>query len=379
MNQGVRGVAPYTPIASCRVSLKKGEEMHRSKSTFATRIAGAGVLSIGITAAPLTPACADSVVPPTPLRPATSQDIVSPDYPTDDFISFSAQNPKGVAKVLITWQTAARQVPCIAINVTKPDGSYANLFTLLTTPAVRTGLPSISATPADSSADRIDFRWVPVQGAYHLTFKAAGMSGDLWFRNNKAGAAMQPVQWDGQEVFWASSIGRADIDGTIQFPTDVQPTSVSGWQGEQERMGEPFSPAGHKGYEYAQTSNPDGSADQLFLFPQLIDGSWRGLYAHLDRSGKLTYCEPDIVQLGNYQKTAKGYAYPGAIYAKCSAQYLDITYTVTTPEDFPVVPAGITMPVDRYLAYTTISAGSSNTPGSVGTVQHLRDLGFYGS
>jgi hypothetical protein len=204
------------------------------------------------------------------------------------------------------------------------------------------------------------------------------MSGDLWFRNDKVGAAMQPVQWDGQQVFWSSSIGRTDIDGTIQFAGDTEPTTVSGWQGEEERMAGSFSlDPGHKGYEYAQTSNPDGSADQLFVFPQLVDGSWRGLYAHVEKSGKLTYCEPDIVQLATYEETAKGYAYPGTVYAQCTAEKLNITYTVSTPEDFPLGPSGL--PTNLYPAYTTMSAGSSNVSGSVGTIQHLRNFGFYGT
>jgi hypothetical protein len=351
--------------------------MHRSMVIFTRRFAGAALLSIGIAVAPAM-AHEDGITPPTPLRPATAQDIVTPLYPLCDFLWFSAQDPQGLAKVLITWQTAASQVQSIAINVTKPDGSYANLSTVLTAGAVRTSLPSISATPVESTADRIDFRWAPSESAYHLTFKAAGMSGDLWFRNDKAGAAMQPVQWDGQQVFWSSSIGRTDIDGTIEFVGDTEPTTVSGWQGEEERMAGSFSlDPGHKGYEYAQTSNPDGSADQLFVFPQLLDGSWRGLYAHLEKSGKLTYCEPDIVQLATYEKTAKGYVYPGTVYAQCTAEKLAITYTVLTPEDFPLGLPGL--PTDLNPAYTTMSGGSSSVSGSVGTIQHLRDLGFYGT
>ncbi|MDP9123443.1 MAG: hypothetical protein M3N82_02410 [Pseudomonadota bacterium] len=314
----------------------------------------------------------------TPLRAANAQDVVSPLYPSCDFVWFSAQDPNGAAKLLITWQTASSQMPSIAINVTKPNGSYANLSTVVSAPVVRTGLPSISAEPVDSSADRIDFRWVPSESAYHLTFTAAGMSGNLWFRNNQVGAAMQPVQWDQQQVFWSSSIGRTDIDGSIQFVGDAQATTVTGWQGEEERMAGSFSlDPGHVGYEYAQTSNPDGSADQLFVFPQISGGNWRGLLAHVEKSGELTYCEPDVVQLANYQKTAEGYVYPGTVHAKCTARNLDLTYTVSTPQDFPLGPPGLA--TNSYPAYTSMSAGSSNVTGSVGTIQHLRDLGYYGS
>jgi hypothetical protein len=314
----------------------------------------------------------------TPLRAAKAQDVVSPLYPDCDFIWFSAQDPSGAAKVLITWQTASTQMQSVAINVTKPDGSYANLSTVLSVPVVRTSLPSISAEPADSSAERIDFRWIPSESAYHLTFTAAGMSGDLWFRNNQVGAAMQPVQWDQQQVFWSSSIGRTDIDGSIRFVGDAQATTVTGWQGEEERMAGSFSlDPGHKGYEYAQTSNPDGSADQLFVFPQISGGNWRGVLAHVAKSGELTYCEPDVVQLTDYQATSEGYAYPGTVHAKCTARNLGLTYTVSTPQDFPLGPPGLA--TDSYPAYTTMSAGSSDVTGSVGTIQHLRDLGYYGS
>jgi hypothetical protein len=50
---------------------------------------------------------------------------------------------------------------------------------------------------------------------------------------------------------------------------------------------------------------------------------------------------------------------------------------VITPEDFPLGLPG--MPTDLNPAYTTMSAGSSNVSGSVGTIQHLRNFGFYGT
>jgi hypothetical protein len=65
------------------------------------------------------------------------------------------------------------------------------------------------------------------------------------------------------------------------------------------------------------------------------------------------------------------------VYAQCTAEKRDITYTVLTPEDFPIGPSGL--PTGLYPAYTTMSAGSSNVSGSVGTIQHLRNLGFYGT
>lgn len=361
------------------VSNAKENRMHRLIHKLSgSRIAHA-LIAAGLMTAAVSNALADGITPPTPLRQATQQDIVSPLYPTQDFLWWSIQDPNGPAKVLITAETAALNVSEIAINVTKPDGTYANLSSLAN-PFTRTTLPSITTTASVLSPSQLDFRYVPEQNAYHLTFNTSGMSGDLWFTNNQFGAAMQPAIWDSQQVFWTSTIGRTDINGWVQFAGDTQPTTVTEWQGEEERMAGNFVLLpGHKGYEYAQTSNPDGSADQLFVFPQIIDGTWRGLYSHLNANGTMTYCEPDVIQLSNYQTTPKGFAYPSTIYAKCTAANVDITYTVTQAEEFPLPPGSPSVPLNLYPGFTTMSAGHSNVPGSVGTIQHLRNLGFYGT
>jgi hypothetical protein len=312
-----------------------------------------------------------------------------------DFLWWAASDKHGAGKLLMTITSNNLPTPEFAINVTKPNGTYANIA-VQTTPYTVTDTPSVHNT-------RFDFRWVasPPQGgpgAYHLTLNnMGGVSADLWYSNPKTGAAMDPLFWDGQRVFWASSIATARVDGWIKFQGDATPTVVTDWAGEEERMAiDGYLFPGHQGYEYLQSDNADGSADNVFVFP-LLDGRWTGILTHVEPNGTVTMCEPDDVQLSNWlpdPTPGSNFQYPGTVRAACGGPNpMDLTYNVTAPHPFPLPPTGPesfafvdTVPLPQVPlvtdspGWTTMSDGCSNSPAGceVATIQHLRNIGYFG-
>jgi hypothetical protein len=306
-----------------------------------------------------TPSTTSSITPATTIRQATDADIVAPLYPLD-LVWFSVMDPHGPGKLLVTISPNNLPVPAVAMNVTDAAGTYSNLLDYPASLYTETSAPSIKN-------NQLDFHRVastePGTKAYHLSVNDLGVVADLTFSEAQAGSAMQPINWDGQLVYWSSSIGTARVDGTITFPGASSPTIVSGWVGEEERMAGYFEHlSGHVGYEYAQSGNADGSADQVFVFPEL-DGSWRGILAHTATDGALTMCPDPQVSLSDYSVT-EGYSYPRTVKASCGS--LSRTYTVSTPHMFP----------NLVVASSTMSDGSSDLSGPHGaTIQHLRNLG----
>lgn len=174
---------------------------------------------------------------------------------------------------------------------------------------------------------------VPSADAYHVVVNdalAVGLqfahglgivNADLWFSGHPGGATL-PADWDGQTSYWTQSIGAGVANGTVTFPGDSSPATVNRWGGEQEteygtyELGPgpfPLTLVNHIGYDYAESDNPDGSADALDVFPEL-DGVWRGILTHTSAAGIVTECEPS--QSGGltlsdwYTDPVTGYDYP---------------------------------------------------------------------
>ncbi|WP_338772837.1 hypothetical protein V7968_15385 [Nocardia vulneris] len=320
--------------------------------------------------------------PPTPLRIATPADMIDTWYPMS-YNWLAVQNPAGKEKLLITFALHNFPAPQLISIITAPDGSYYNALDYALDPYV------ITADPITVRNSRFSWSFAPEREAWHLVLNdpmtqigVPGAVADLWFYDTKPGAAMTDVDWDGQKVFWASTLGAAKVDGWIRFPGQAEPTVVQEWAGEQERMAGYFDlVAGHKGYEYAQASNPDGSADQLFAFPQK-NGDVRGVLAHTGVDGSVTMCEPDHVELADWTTEfgmdrgapVAPLDYPRTIRSSCTSGdvHLARTFTVTEQHVHPLRFG----PTDFTMALTTMADGHSDVPGSVATIQHLRNLGW---
>lgn len=303
---------------------------------------------------------------PTRLRPATVQDMTAGDYILD-FGWFHAQDPHGLGLFQFTYlnhgMAGVKWGYMNNLNVNDPQGNYQNLVEYPASPVHVTDAPSI-----DSAI--MHFAWDDEKQGWHLTYDNMGAVADLWFTNTHPGAAMDPVDWDGTKVFWASSIATADINGRIKFPGHSEFTEVNHWVGEQERMAGGFLLGpGHIGYDYAQAGNPDGSADQLFMFPE-ADGKVRGVLAHTAADGTLTMCEPKSYEQTDWDSISSPaeqigpFDYPRTVSASCDD--LSISFHVDQPHLFPL---------NIQLSTTTMSQGHSSVPGSRATIQHARDVG----
>ncbi|MBB5917420.1 hypothetical protein BJY24_006332 [Nocardia transvalensis] len=338
--------------------------------------------AVALTLSAATPAQGrDAAAAPTPLRVATPVDMVQPWSPTS-FNWLAIQNPDGPEKALLTFFTSNIPSPQIISNITAPDGTYYNAVDWTPAPFVT------AADPVSIHNDRLDWRFVPERDAWHLTVDdamtqagIAGITADVWFHDTTPGAAMDPVDWDGQQVFWASSIAAAKVDGWIRFPGQAGPTPVDGWVGEQERMAGLFHITFmHKGYEYAQAGNPDGSADMLFAFLE-AGGGVRGVLAHTDPHGAVTMCEPSAADLSDWASdrvsdrgiSLPDFDYPRRVHASCDGggAHLERTFTATRSHLHPVWLG----PSPIVEAVTTMADGHSDVPGSVATIQHLRTTG----
>jgi len=227
----------------------------------------------------------------------------------------------------------------------------------------------------------MDFRKVG-DHSWALKIDSKGMKVDVTFDEAQHGSAMMPATWDGEKVVWSSTIGTAEVNGTITFPSG-ETVQVNKWVGEEERMAGLFKLApGHRGYEYAQSGNPDGSADQLFAFPNL-DGTWTGHMAHTTKAGVVTTCTEPSVQLSDWSHYIN-LDYPRTVAASCGGPTpLSHTWTVTEEHmlplgltNFGVNPVGLGDATG--LGTTTMSDGHSDVAGSVATIQHLRNNPLYG-
>ncbi len=308
---------------------------------------------------------ASAAPPPTPLRQATIADMTA-NPQLLDFGWFSALDPHGLGMFQLTFLEhgfAGTPATGLALNLNDPAGNYSNNFDIPAAPMTTTDAPSF-----DSKA--MHFGWDESKQAWHLMLNDLGTVADLYYTKTQRGAAMDPVDWDGQKVYWAASLGTAKVNGTIKFPGHTEVTKVENWDGEQERMaGTYLLGPGHIGYDYAQAGNPDGSADELFMFPQL-NGTTRGILAHTAADGTLTMCEPKDYTQENWDQISmpKGhigtFPFPRTVSASCDN--LSITFTVETPHLFPLL---------AQLTTTTMSQGHTNVPGSRATIQHLRNVG----
>lgn len=319
------------------------------------------------------------------LSNATNLDMVQPWYPWD-FLWVEASNPHGHEKLLITFTANNVPTPQIATNVTNDKGEFFNTSDWILDPFVETNQPSVKNSRLDFSFQGND--------TWHLIFNDAvsqvgvpGAVADLWFTESKPGAKYD-TSWDAPErVFWSSSIGTGRVDGWIQFPNTPYRTEVVEWAPEEERMAGPFSlfPR-HKGYDYAQSGNPDGSADQLFIYNN-IDGTKRGLLAHTSREGVVTKCEPTDIQLGNWKLITdamdrgvrvEAFVYPQAVSAQCDYDGGTLRYDYISTEEhlFPVKVG----PSNWVVGASTMNSGyEKHHPGSIATIQHYRNPPWAGS
>jgi len=323
-------------------------------------------------------ATASAAEPPTPLGVGWTAGVVAGVDAVDNQVFFDAQDLHSPAKVtfnfITTPMTLGSTTPVLIVLGVLPSGKQF-LLPVPTTYTTSDSPPSIYSPVGHVT-------WVSSAQAFHLVVADAvsGFSADLWFAGHPGGATL-PADWDGQTSYWVQSIGAGKVNGTVSFPGYSSPTTVADWGGEEEteygtyELGPgPIPPTGlaHIGYDYAQSDNPDGSADALDVFPEL-DGGWRGILVHTSASGQVTECEPSQaggIRLSNWHTdSTTGYVYPLVMSASCGS--LSITW-VTTPAQTEIPVQG---QLDGFLV--SDSAGVSSVPGSVAAMQHLRDNGHF--
>ncbi|RJQ70149.1 hypothetical protein D5S17_29545 [Pseudonocardiaceae bacterium YIM PH 21723] len=340
-------------------------------------------------------AAAQSLAPcpgPTPLGIGKPEDIVAGVGTPNNQVFWVAQDRHSPAKAAIQFDTTpalARPTPHLLLIGVRPDGrSYA-----LNVPTVyRT-----SASPAAIRSPIASVAWVPDQRVYRMTVDVPGyFAADLRWRGHPGGA-MRPATWDREQVTWSQSLGTATVDGWISFPAVspvaglepptlpgpgvLSPVRVEGWAGEQETMSgdwrmspsvsdgvpvfNPLAPPTHIGYDYALSSNPDGSGDIIFTFPQLC-GKTSGLLAHTTATGEVTVCEP-TVRLSDWHPTSTGYRTWSTMTGECGGRSLTyraqnaLPVTYTRVQGWDVADGAVV----------------SDVPGSTGVFQHLRQFPFY--
>jgi hypothetical protein len=352
--------------------------------TFASSIAACMVSAPGV---------ARAAEPPTVFGHGSIASFIQGWNALDNQAWWGAQDFHSKAKVFVSFNTTPSNlgipVTHMLILGVLPNGQgtlgvWPATFTKTDNP------PSISSQVASVT-------WVPSMKAYHLivdmpgtfvfTPTAGPFTANLWFKGRPGGAAM-PTDWDGQTSFLPQSIGTGTANGTVAFP-GFAPITVHNWGADAEpEYGtyldgtEPDNPANHIGYEWAESHNPDGSADLLMAFAE-EDHVWRGILSHTTAAGKVTECEPNVAlsdwSTATSQEPANvtGFNYPQVISASCAAPPHTakpcLTLTLhTSPSDTQIGP------FPAYSFTVAMSSAFSSVPGSVAWVQTFREKGSFG-
>jgi hypothetical protein len=349
----------------------------------------ASAVAVGVLA---TPAVAGAVEPPTVFGHGSIDSFVQGWNALDNQAWWGAQDLHSEAKLFVSFNTTPSNlgIPVthmLVIGVTPSGrdflGVYPATFTNTDNP------PSISSSVASVA-------WVPSRNAYHLTVDMPAVfvftptpgpfTADLWFTGHPGGAAM-PTVWDGQTSYLPQSIGAGTANGTITYP-GLAPTRVSNWGADAEpEYGtyldgtQAYNPPDHIGYQWAESQNPDGSADLLMAFAE-EDGVWRGILSHTTATGTVTECEPDVAlsdwstETGQLPPNVTGFYYPQVISASCTpphatkpclALMLHRTAADTQIGPFP-----------SYSFTVAMGPAFSSVPGSVAWAQTFREKGSYG-
>ncbi len=286
-----------------------------------------------------------------------------------DYGWLSIMDPNSNAKLQSTFSNqngyAGLPMTGMSLQSMDPNGIYTHHWDGPAAPMSH-NLPP--AMPEYHAGNVFHFGWDEPKQAWHWELHNMDVDADVWFTDTHPGGKYT-VSWDGETVHWASGIAVAKVNGTIKYPGWDHPIEVHDWVGEQERMWGPdfrLGP-GHNGYDYLQGGNPDGSADNGFVYEQL-DGSVVGMLAHTAADGEVTICALDSVDYDEWTEFtgAPGqtapYPYPRVVGVGCGGMHR--TFTVDQPVLFQVVPAAAT---------TTMSFGHTDLPGSISTIQHFRD------
>lgn len=341
-------------------------------------------------------AWAEAVEPPTPLTTGTPGDIAAGANAVDNQAFFNVQDFHSPRKMTFNFVTTplSLAIPSPSLVVLGVDGAGHQFLSPIPTAFTHTTDPAGWSSPAGSVV------WVPEKKAYHLVFHTAiasaipagnpfsngtttgTVSADLWFSGHPGGG-QDPSDWDGQKNYWIQSLGTAKVTGTVKFPDSATPVRVNDWPGEQEteygtyELGPgPWPPSGvrHIGYDYGESSNPDGSTDTMQVLPEK-DGVWRGILTHTSASGKVTSCEPSgpgQVKLADWAtEPVSRMRYPRTVRVQCTGR----SVTWHTTEAQTQVPY-FSLATSGFL--TTDSSAHTDVPGSVGVMQHLRDAGSFG-
>ena len=241
--------------------------------------------------------------------------------------------------------------------------------------------------------------WVPSKQAYHLTLDMPGfvffaplpgpLKADLWFRGHPGAAAM-PTYWDSQTSYLPQTIGSGTANGTVSFP-GLAPIKAVNWGADAEpEYGtyldgtNAYNPPDHIGYEWAESQNPDGSADLLMAFAE-EDGVWRGMLSHTTAAGQVTECEPNVT-LSNWTTETRqlpgnptGFHYPQQISAACAPAGTSPPANPCLATTWHLSPAAAEIgPFATYSFTVAMGWATSSVPGAVAWVQDFREKGSTG-
>jgi hypothetical protein len=347
------------------------------------------LLASAMSVAALAPGVARAVEPPTVFGRGASDSFIRGWDALDNQPWWGAQDLHSKAKLFVSFITTPSNgvaYPHMLVVGVLPSGQeFGGMWPTQFTKT--DGPPSISS-PVASVA------WVPSRSAYHLTvdmpgiFTAPGpLTADLWFKGHPGAAAM-PTVWDGQTSFFPQTIGAGTANGTIAFPGVLQPITAKNWGADAETEygtyltgTDVYRQADHIGYEWAESQNPNGSADFLLAFPE-EDGVWRGMLSHTSATGKVTECEPNVAlsgwttDAGQQPPNVTGFYYPQTISASCatsspSKPCLSMTWFMKADD-------ALVLPMATYSFADAIGSVSSTVPGAVGWIQHFREKGSMG-
>jgi hypothetical protein len=362
------------------------------------------LLPIAAVLVALAPGVARAVEPATVFGRGTFDSFISGWNAFDNQAWWGAQDLHSRAKLFVSFNTTRSNlgipVPhMLIIGVTPAGRDFLGLWP--TSFKHTTDPPSITSPVASVV-------WVPSMSAYHLTVDVPGIFAftplpgpffaDLWFKG-VPGAAAMPTVWDGQTSFLPQTIGAGTVTGTISYP-GVPRVTVRDWGADAEpEYGTyldgtpPYDPPDHIGYEWAESQNPDGSADLLMSFAQ-EDGVWRGMLSHTTPAGQVTECEPDVT-VSNWTRTTgqlppnvTGYYYPQVISATCPVSTPSTPSTPSVPSQpvrpclsmtFYPSPAGTQIgPFPLYSFTVAMGSATTSVPGAVAWFQNFREKGSFG-